>query len=777
MAKVYYGRDRKTDNFINPWDWRTYQQDYINFFFIGAVISLITLLTAFCYMFHITPLHLFNEYDRLRKLLIYSAIGLGLLFSYLFTPKIRWTEQSSESENFYYNDTDEANEIFHQEQSVNYKLSFNKEDSKTAFVLLDDKECKGKRYSRELKKNVNKEDFYKPIVINETASIFSHLVIGLAGGGKSVLIDRMYESALENGHKLIMHAPDTKARDSLIASGYSCAISAPWFKDSIYIDIFEILLNEPNELNRTALIDLIITSIFGVVDNNSANAFFENGAKYILTATLRKMCFEYKEEEQIKEETIIENGVEVIKQIKFKQPRPTITDWKNELNNYKKIYQFKDVVDTYFPEAGFVISEDSEKMTGSIIASMTTSLVMIGLLSDYYKNNRKSFDLKSWCIDEDFDNDKQIIILCSDNINMEVSRANIALFVNLATKFLQSDERLKSFNKTGRRVYQALDEFPVFAKYIDVAQWLDIINLGRKYGNTAIVLMQNTSQMAQALNHKEETLKSFLTSFHSQYIATPGSQEDKYLSKIVGEVTYIDTEFTSSVDSNGRQNTSMAKKPRKVNIEFKQLQKDLGFKVSKDKENLGLNIAVRLYQSKSVCVLFFPFLNELGKANRDKLRKKGEIIKDIETGKEYFVYYKKGKKFKKPLFLTENYITFDKNSTSIDIYTRQLASLQNTKEKMIKDKNLKDLTDINTRIEILEKLLDINTNNEVEEKTITDIATHTLEPTGTASIVLNAVDMIDELTSFIETEQVAVNVNTTNETSKIKLKKKEIERD
>ncbi|MFU0418242.1 hypothetical protein, partial [Acinetobacter baumannii] len=116
------------------------------------------------------------------------------------------------------------------------------------------------------------------------------------------------------------------------------------------------------------------------------DAFFQNGAVYILTASLRKLCH-------------------------LKSGKWTLEDWKEELISKAQIWEFKELVDTYYPEAGFTISEDAEKMTASIIASITKTVVEIGRLSMYYKQCRKAVDIRKWCLDED---KKQAIILCSD---------------------------------------------------------------------------------------------------------------------------------------------------------------------------------------------------------------------------------------------------------------------------------------------------------------------------------------------------------------------------
>ncbi|WP_020181519.1 type IV secretion system DNA-binding domain-containing protein [Methylotenera sp. 1P/1] len=765
--KIHYARQREQDYLLDPWEYRTYQNDYLMFFALGFLLSLTFLYFFLGYILDASIISLYNNYTTVNKFNFVCSGLIGIYTSFKLTKVINWTIQSRESENFYYSDTDEANEIFHTQQDKSEKLSFTIGENKNSFVLISQEECEKKRFSYKKNKLVKKEDFYKPVAINEDASILSHLIIGLAGSGKSVLLDRMYDNVLMNGHKLIVHAPDSKARDILMSSGYRCSVSAPWLIDSIYIDIFSILLNEKNEKTRNSLIDLVITSIHGVVDESSSNAFFENGAVYILTATLRKLCFEYNEE-VIKEETEEE----------FKPNlKPTLETWRNLLISYKHIYEFKNVIETYYPEASMTISEDAEKMTASIIASMTKSLTTIGLLSDCYKNNKSSFDLKAWCIDNDFKKDSQVIILCSDNVNMEVSKANIGLFINLATSFLLSNEREISFKKNKRRVYQVIDEYPLFAKNIDVVKWLEIINVGRKYGNTAIVALQTTSQMAEALNHKEKSLETFLGSFHTQYIAAPSSQEDTYLSKVVGEITYIDTEFTGSSDSNARQSIGTSKKQRKVSIDFKQLQTDLGFKTIND-EKLGLNIGIRLLGTKSVCVLFFPFVEEFGKSNRDKLRSKGQIVKDKDTGNEYFYYVDKtGTKRKKKLFFNDTAINFDKKSTANDIHTRELLTLQNTREKLIKDKKLKQLEDVNKKIEVVEKLLNPESKNNFEEKVISDVAIHSLDSTGATSLVLNTLDVFDELTSTLETEQVEVNFSTNSNESKIKLRKKQKEQE
>ena len=768
MNKIYYARNRKTDYLLNPWEYRSYDIEYLIFFIIGFILTFLILMLSTSKILDIR-LYEFYSYKNLYHITLYYSIFAGVLFSLENTKIINYTKQSAESENFYYNEIEESNYQFHKQQiDKNNIIKFDRtNDNKNSFILLDNKECKEKEIIKILGFEIKrpKPSFYEPIALNENVSILSHLIVGLAGSGKSVLLDRMYENALYNNHKLIIHAPDSKARDSIISSGFSYVVSAPWLKDSIYIDIFEILLNEKNEIRRNALIDVIIHSIYGYVDQSNANAFFDNGAIYILTATLRKLCFLYNE-----------NDIE--------SKKPTLNDWLQEILSHSQIYQFKQTINTFYPSAVLTITEDSEKMTSSIIASMTKALVIIAKLDEYYKHNKTSFDLKAWCLDKI---NQQVIILCSDNIEMEVSKASIALIINLSNVFLLSSEREKAFIINQKRVYQVIDEFPLFAKNIIVNNWLEIINAGRKYGNTVIIAMQNTAQMGETV--KDETaLKKFIGSFHTQYITSPGSEEDKYINNIVGEVTYIDTEFQSSFDSNGRQNITTSNKPRKVNIGFKQLQNDMGFHIVNNKK-LGLKIGIRLFESKSFNILFFPFVKEFGKVNRDKMRLKGTIYK--KDGKEFYKIIKDGKAYKKPLHFIENIITYTKQSTEQAIYIRALKNLEILKLKLIKDKKLVDLALVEKEIietkskiiveeslntDIVEEVKEKQEENNLESNVIEDLIEHTLDTTGTTSLISNSIDILDELNSIIETEQIAVNNTNEEETKKIKIKRKELDR-
>ncbi|MBU9553882.1 type IV secretory system conjugative DNA transfer family protein [Burkholderia multivorans] len=723
--KIYKFRSRKTDYNLKPWDYRTYQGEYVGLFLLIFFVMVV--------FFNWTSTHLggVSLYERLKdgelqKILevIFSSSLVAIFSSIKLVKPVQLTKISDVSEHFYYSDSKVANDEFHKDQQKKYVIDFKNQPKNSLFIVRPE-DCK------------DKEDFYKPIQFNDNASILSWLIIGIAGSGKSVLLNRMYQEILSNGHKLIVHAPDSKARDMIVSSGYPCYVSAPWTTSSIYIDLAKTL--DVDDMNlKNGLIDLVITSFFGYVDPNSSDAFFQNGAKFILTASLKKLC--------------------------HKMPGQwTLEDWKNELISKSEIWQFKDLVDTYMPEAGFTISEDAEKMTASIIASIVPTLVSIGRLSNYYKQCRKAIDIRKWCLDQD---KKQAIILCSDPQYEEVSKISIALFVNLITKFLLSSDREKVFNKNGVRVYQALDEYPNFGRNIDNNAWVTIINEGRKFGNSAIIVVQNTLQMVSIMksqNAKHDAQK-FIGSFHNQIMCQPSSEDGDHINKIVGEITWDDKEAQQTTDqSTGKTSVSYQHKARKEQIGFKRLQNDLGFEITTNsdgsKQKHGLNVAVRLFESKVTAKLFIPFLNEFAKPYRDKFRDK--IVN--RDGKEFI---KQGSKLT-PLFYDEKVISITKRQEEYDYTERELKIKMDRLAKIDKD-NIKEREKLEYEIEELQQLkLELGEEYLLEEgdsltESLGDIALHNIDHTGLTSTLVQGLEIADSLTTQ-EFGKGEINVNMAGE--------------
>ncbi|MGA4332304.1 type IV secretory system conjugative DNA transfer family protein [Ralstonia nicotianae] len=792
--KIYWGRLRNQDDGLNATDTRTYFSDHV---IMGSIVFIAT-----CFVMHLVMTwtqgigldwsitHLYSHDENQKELARDKVIGTmifglisGFFLSFKLVQKVTWSAIAKETKDLFYEDSTIANYEFHKIQhdqdNTLYKTG-------TALIKVEDtkKEIDLKFFKLKVKKGKN----FLPITINSNASILSKLVIGMAGSGKSVMLDWLYEAELEKGTKLIIHSPDQKARNMIANSGYTYAISAPWYKDSIYIDIFKTLdVEDINQQN--ALIDVIITSIYGYVDQSSDNAFFENGAVYILTASLRKIIDVARQEKRLS----------------------SLDDWINELVSKNQIYQFKELVDVYYPEAGFTISEDAEKMTASIIASITRSLTSIGLLNNFYKQNRKAFDLRKWCLDiPELDpkgqplNEKQVIVLCGDKEYSEVSKINIALFINMASVFLLSSEREATFNKNKVRVHQILDEFPNFAKNIEMNKWIEIINEGRKFGNIATIACQNTHQITSCLKGSKVDSQKFLGSFHSQIICQPSPEDGEFIENVCGEVTYIDQEANPTYDtSTGKKSISWTKKPRTEKVTWKKLQENLGIvniKVSKNEnEKIGVNVAFRLVGTNLTAILFFPFNTSFCHRKRQAMLSSGKIIK--EGNLEKFTYKDKfGRKVIQPLFFKERKIQFTEAEQAEIYRMRTIEAKSNLLAKLVDRKDLAGAEKIRKELEELKsknpiKIIEKDSSSPVKEEqkeapaegfseatseVLKHGVLHGIDHTGTLGMLDTALDILDEMTSKEEDSTPSKTIIVNNDVEEPKKKKirikKEIER-
>jgi hypothetical protein len=726
--KIYWYRTRHQDNTLRPWQKRTYQSKHNLWFLFGTSASLITLSFAHQKLFGASLpslIHTWLAPDDLQALAVAQTkvsvmVALSILIGVwtaikAVKPETK-TKISEVSEHFYYPDTIEATRALHDVQKNGGDIIDFKNPPKNSWTLIRPEECKGK------------SDIYQPIQFNSNIAILGGFGIGLAGSGKSALFERIYQEILGNGHKMIVHAPDSKARDRIVSSGYSCVVSAPWLKSSVYIDLASTLNVEDANL-KNELIGLVITSFFGYVDQSASDSFFQNGAVYILTASLRKLCH-------------------------LMPGNWTLETWKDELVSKQQIWQFKELVDIYYPEAGFTISEDAEKMTASIIASITKTLVSIGSLALYFKNCRRPFDLRKWCLDED---DKQCIILCSDTEYAEVSKINIALFVNLTIPFLLSSSRETVFKKNQKRIYQALDEFPSFARNIDLNSWIRIVNEGRKFGNTAFVLAQVIKQFVSCFTSKNpmQDAQKFIGSFHTQYIAQPSNEDEEFLNNIVGEVTYDDDEAQVSIGEDKKRTFSYVTKPRKEKIGFKTLQSDLGVVKDKKSNPIGVKVAVRLFGTKLTAPLFFPFVNEFAKTNRDKFRDR-LVEKD---GLEYVLV----KNNPRPLFVTTHKIVLTREDENKIYLYNSLSAKAQIFDSLTKQGNLKQAQITISEIVNIKKELGV-AMNELETKfdesikdsvgeliqdtigdSLKDQTLEAIDHTGTLSAINNGMEMLEAM--------------------------------
>lgn len=724
-------RFRRNDYLLKPWEPRTYMADYL---LSGILISGVA-FTAFSFSHNLIlggsfsdfVSNIFNSTDSeiikisKDKLMFFasSAFFIGAYFSNKMVKPVKLTKISTQSEHFYYSDSVIANYEFHQSQRQRAVINF-KNPPENSLTLVSPQECKGK------------DKIFQPIQINANAAILAAIMIGIAGSGKSAYLSRLYEQVLVNGHKLIVHAPDSKARDMIVASGYSCMVSAPWAKSSIYIDLAATL--DVDDMNlKNALIDLVITSFFGYVDPSSGDAFFQNGAVFVLTASLRKLC-------------------------NVQPGKWTLEDWKDELISKSEIWEFKSLVDTYYPEASFTISEEAEKMTAAIIASITMTLVSIGRLSLYYKQCRKAVDIRKWCLDEV---EKQAIILCSDSQYEEISRINIALFVNLTIPFLLSSDREKVFNKNKIRVYSILDEFPNFARNIDTNKWIRLVNEGRKFGNSCMVIAQNTPQFIGCFTGKnaQADAKKFIGSFHTQYIAQPSSEDESFINSIVGDITWDDSEASQSKDANGKTTVTYQSKARKEPIAFKKLQSDLGVQYDKKGKAIGVCVAVRLFESQVTAPLFFPFVNEFAKSKRDSMRER-IVIKDNRE-------YVKTKAGLAPLFFTEDKIILTRTDEKKIYALNELGSKQRVLINLVKAGKLKeaqqienDIILLKSELQIIEELIEEKESKEADiaGKTGTEIALEVLDPSGAGSTLMHAAELFDSLSDDLAEGESQINI-------------------
>lgn len=739
--KIYKFRSRNTDYNLRPWDYRTYASDYMVIFFPLVLFMVVFFNFVSIKLSGLSLIDIYHQFSGgdldAKQKLIEVALSSCLVGGYTairVVKPIQLTKVSDVSENFYYSDSVLATHEFHKVQEEKFPIDLVNQP-KNSLYLVRPEDCQGK------------PKFYRPVQMNHNASMLSMIVIGIAGAGKSAFLNRVYQEVLNNGHKMIVHAPDSKARDMLVASGYSCYVSAPWTTSSIYIDLAKTL--DVSDMNfKNSLIDLVITSFFGYVDKNSSDSFFQQGAVYVLTASLKKLCSE-------------------------KPGEWTLEDWRDYLVSLQETWQFKELIDTYYPEAGNIISESAEKMTASIIASITGTLADIGNLAMYYKQCRKPVDIRSWCLDED---KHQAIILCSDTQYEEISRISIALFVNLTIPFMLSSDREKAFNKSGKRVYQALDEFPNFARNIDTNKWIRIVNEGRKFGNSASIICQNTLQLVSCFKgaSAQAEAKKFIGSFHTQVISQPSNEDETYLQSIVGEITWDDTEAQQTKDqSTGKISVSYQHKTRKENISFKKLQRELGFVVDENKKPLGLNVAIRLFESQLTAKVFMPFVNEFAKSNRDKFRDK-IIVKD---GLEYM----KKKNGLSPLFYKEEKIMLGKDAEREMYIIREIKAKTKSVEKLIGDGKTMEAQKVNEDIINLKLELGFEFE-EVEESPIGDASLksglHAVDHTGLASVMVEGAEVLDAMTKPVSGKgEVMINVasNEVSQKKKVLKKKKQNE--
>ena len=277
----------------------------------------------------------------------------------------------------------------------------------------------------------------------------------------------------------------------------------------------------------------------------------------------------------------------------------------------------------------------------------------------------------------------------------------------MASVFLLSDQREKAFIKNKVRVHQILDEFPNFAKNIEMNKWIEIINEGRKFGNIATIASQNTHQIASCLKGNKVDSQKFLGSFHTQIIGQPSPEDGDFIENICGEVTYKDKTATPTIDTmTGKKSLSYPEKDRVEKITWQKLQEDLGVQNQKlgrnTNKNIGVNMAIRLVGTNLTANLFFPFKENFCKDKREELLKNGEIIK--ENGLEVYCYKDKFKRpIRQPLHFKERRIQLTEDEQNLSYIKRAIEAKEALMKKLASNKDLKGVANTKEQLAQLKK--------------------------------------------------------------------------
>lgn len=686
--KINYLRSRKNDDQLSPTQFRTYIDSYVIYFIFLFILLLclvgFSLQIILSFPFFKFSLWFITRAKELKEWGIYDS--LSAKFSVIYCSIIFVSGYVAHKLN----------------RAVNYSQV--KKDGQKYYAKNGLDEYKSEqsvaRNENDLETNLLKKEFDKnELHLDYPTRELALFVTGEAGSGKTVLLNRFLEDYVDKGEKAILHDPKLDFTKALVKADTSVAVIAPWIDNPAckYIDYAKLIYSDNIELTKL-MIDLFVYSFAGF-KNPKKPDFFDDNSKVVLIALTRKVVDIYKD-------------------------KWLLIDWVKVVEENLDVDKIIDVVKQYCPESSFLLDKDNPKTTGSILASMVQTIIKIKQLAILWKDCKKPFDLKDWLFSKK--PKYQFITLVNSKTYQDVASSVIASFINLATKLVLDPEYLQG---KPALLHFTLDEFNSFARYIDLANFKELMDLGRQALIRVEIAQQRQTQAYEYITDQKQA-EDFLGAFQNRIYCRPANSDFDLIKNQIGPHTEIQQEASKSYNAQGH-NMTFKTVEKQVQFEPSVLTTQLGPKPAKGK---GVYVALNTVSNPVVARVLIPFKTFC--SERIDLRKANGTYKNRE-------FKEKIKSFSREVLEIENLI-LEKIKLEEKIEEVKISGVED-KQRIIDETNKK----LSVVISQLNELMGIEPIEEPkEEKSLVEgvakeMALDSLDHTGALTLINQANELLE----------------------------------
>lgn len=437
------------------------------------------------------------------------------------------------------------------------------------------------------------EDVHIPKSILELSTI----IRGEAGGGKTLLADRLMKEFIGAGHKLILH--NIKGDEFNKLNGH-CPfyLIEPWNRKAGYAISFLSLLNRKREEDRNAYIMTFVRS-FCSKSASKGDSFFDDSAIEVLFAVVKKVV------EDEMEKPIYKAGlVDIVNLwISFQAdtaPEQAITDDPVKLlaNMQQKapgLEKIKALLREKNPTQADLIDANNPKTSLCILATCTKTIKKMEVLAKFWGNreHEKSLDLVKWLNTKE---DRPVLLLSNSNLYKSEADAYISATINLLTVFLINNEYQPTSD-----VHFFLDEFPQLSS-IDLDVFMKLPDVGRGKKVHVEIAMQRSSQVKEVWNKDPF---SFCGAFQNKYWARPATDDLENMKNEIGKQDVIEFSVTQNWNAQGKSSSMKTTGTTKDAINPNAIQNELG-PIEYREKFCGVRILMKFSNFSRVPVATFP---------------------------------------------------------------------------------------------------------------------------------------------------------------------------
>lgn len=311
------------------------------------------------------------------------------------------------------------------------------------------------------------------------------LVVGIQGGGKTVVLTPIIEQVISRGERAFIY-DEKREFTALFYKEETCILLAPWDERSAQWNIQK---DAHNDSQAQLIAERLIKESQDPLWSNGARMIFA-GMVIILNNTKAKWGWKELSDMLSMDESVLHT-------------------------NLKK----------YYPRAARFIVENS-KTTQSFFAQLLGSLGWLYTLSNAWPN---AYD-KGFCIEDWITQpapEKPVLIVQADKRYVDIGAPLANALIALMTSHI-----LSQTNSAERELWLFIDEFGNLPKNPSLCEWM---SLGRSKGCRIVAGIQSVSQIKKIYDEQEaNALLNMFTMFISMRVGAAG-ENATYCSKVFGE--------------------------------------------------------------------------------------------------------------------------------------------------------------------------------------------------------------------------------------------------